>query len=486
MQIKTYDMDWKEKAVHLLNNSLSPVPTEHNELDWKSGISCKTDRLAQHLCAFANLKGGGILVYGVNDDGVPTPISKQEADKIVKTLGNIAHNNLMIPIQIEHDVLDYNGTPLLFIYIPEQADKPIHLRGKDIYESYTRSAGQTVKMSRSQVRTMIATTRGISFEQLVAASDINADQVLKLLDYKKFYELMDKDIPVSFDTILSKLEEYSFCQKTGTNWSITNLGAILFAHNLADFPELEPREVIVHKYIGTNNRTQESENHIKQGYAIAFEDLVDSIVRTTSTEHISTMRESVPAYPRVAIREFIANALVHQDFAINGMATSIEIYTNRLVITNPGAPLNDINRLIDLPPHSRNEKLAQSLLLLRMCERRGSGIDRAIEAIEKMNLPAVKIDKGESFTKVTLFPKKALNDMSKQERILACYQHACLLYEDGQSINNQSVRERFGLDKNKSAVASRILADTLESGYIKIADADITSRKYASYIPYYA
>lgn len=142
-------MDWKEKAIQLLNNSLSPVPTEHNELDWKSGLSCKTDRLAQHLCAFANLKGGGILVFGINDDGVPSPISKQEVDKIVKTLGNIAHNNLMIPIQIEHDVIDYNGTPLLFIYIPEQTEKPIHLRGKDIYESYIRSAGQTVKMSRS-------------------------------------------------------------------------------------------------------------------------------------------------------------------------------------------------------------------------------------------------------------------------------------------------------------------------------------------------
>ena len=89
--------------------------------------------------------------------------------------------------------------------------------------------------------------------------------------------------------------------------------------------------------------TSQIKNHIKQGYAIAFEKLVDSIVRATSTERISVMRESVPAYPRVAIREFIANALVHQDFAITGMSTSIEIYTNRLVITNPGAPLNDIN-----------------------------------------------------------------------------------------------------------------------------------------------
>ena len=121
-----------------------------------------------------------------------------------------------------------------------------------------------------------------------------------------------------------------------------------------------------------------------------------------------------------------------------------------------------------------------------MCERRGSGIDRAIEAIETMSLPAAKIDKGDSFTRVTLFPKKSLNDMSKQERILACYQHACLLYEDGKSINNQSVRDRFGIERNKSAVASRIISDTLDAGYIKISDSDITSRKYAAYIPYYA
>ncbi len=101
---KTNDMDWKEKAICLLNNSLSLVSTEHNELDWKLGLSCKTARLAQHLCAFANLKGGGLLVYGVNDDGVPSPISKQEVDKIVNTLGNITHSNLMIQIQIEYDV----------------------------------------------------------------------------------------------------------------------------------------------------------------------------------------------------------------------------------------------------------------------------------------------------------------------------------------------------------------------------------------------
>lgn len=479
-------MDWKERALQLLKDSLNPVPTEHNEIDWKSALSNKTERLAQHICAFANQKGGGVLVFGVSDDGEPNPISKSEADNIIKTVGNIAHNNLITPILVEHDILDYNGIPLLFIYIPEQVDKPVHLRGKDIYESYTRSAGQTVKMSRMQIKTLIAESRGLSFELTPAVATLSSEQVLSILDYKKFYELMDKDIPSSIDSILSKLEEYSFCQQEGTGWSITNLGGILFASNLNDFPSLATRKVIVHKYVGTNNRSQEFEYQVKEGYAIAFENLVDFIVSQTSTERISTMRESVPQYPRVAIREFVANALVHQDFTIIGIPIFIEIFSNRIVITNPGTPLNDINRLIDLPPNSRNEKLAQSLFLLRMCERRRSGIDRAIEAIETMSLPAAKIDKGDSFTRVTLFPKKSLNDMSKQERILACYQHACLLYEDGKSINNQSVRDRFGIERNKSAIASRIISDTLDAGYIKISDADVTSRKYAAYIPYYA
>ena len=60
---------WKEKALKILQDSIYPVPIELNELDWKSGLSTKTDRLAQHICAFANLQGGGLFVYGVNSSG---------------------------------------------------------------------------------------------------------------------------------------------------------------------------------------------------------------------------------------------------------------------------------------------------------------------------------------------------------------------------------------------------------------------------------
>jgi predicted HTH transcriptional regulator len=92
-----------------------------------------------------------------------------------------------------------------------------------------------------------------------------------------------------------------------------------------------------------------------------------------------------------------------------------------ILITNAGAPLNDINRLIDLPPQSRNETLAQTMFLLGICERRGSGIDRAVEAVEKMNLPAVKFTKSDQHTRVFLFPQKSLKEMTKPQKTTACY-----------------------------------------------------------------
>lgn len=478
-------MNWKEKAIKILKDSLYPIPSELNELDWKGGLSDKTERLAQHLSAFSNMKGGGVLVYGVNNDGTCFDMTKEDIDRTIQILGNIAQNNLVYSIPIEHSVMEFEGHVLLFIYIPEQADKPVHLRGKDIYTSYHRSAGQTVKMSRNQVKALVATSQGITFERQIAKDNLSKEDVLKYLNYKALYRILDKNIPQSTDAIIERLSDYHLCNFAGQTWNITNLGAILFANELHDFPNMEGHEVIVRKYVGTNNRQQEFEQHGAYGYAVGFEGLIDFIMRNTGSEKIDVKRESVPTYPRVAIREFVANALVHQDFGITGMPVTIEIFSNRLSITNAGAPLNDINRLIDLPPQSRNEQLAQMMFTLGICERRGSGIDRAIAAIEKMFLPPVKFTKSEQHTRVFMYPQKSLKEMTKQEKISACYQHACLLYEDGEKINNQSVRERFELSKNDSSIASRIISDTMDAGLIKPADIETASKKYMTYIPFY-
>lgn len=480
-------MSWKTKAAKILLESLTPIPHELNELDWKSGLSPKADKLAKHICAFANYHGGGMFAFGVKDDDASfAPLSKSEMETVVKRLANIAHDALSYSVNIEHMVCEVQGHPVLFVYIPEQREKPIHLRGHDYRESYCRSGGQTQRMSDLQIRNLLAQSQGIAFEERLARGGLKKDEVLSLLDYEKLYSLLGRELPLSKESVIQRMSEYGLCKHEGERWAITNLGAILFAKDLSEFKELQYRSVIVRKYVGNNNRDILMEQIGRYGYAVGFHGLIDFVMKSVSKESISNKRELIPAYPMVALREFIANALVHQDFNISGVNITIEIFANRVVITNPGSPLNDVNRLIDLPPRSRNEGLASLMYQFGFCERRGSGIDRAIAAIEEMLLPAPKMVKEENYTRITLFPFKPLQEMTKGEKIEACYQHACLMNEDGISTNNQSLRGRLGLNKNQSVIASRILADTLEAGLIKIADENVLSKKYATYLPYYA
>lgn len=200
----------------------------------------------------------------------------------------------------------------------------------------------------------------------------------------------------------------------------------------------------------------------------------------------NALRKKVKVYPEKAIREFVANALIHQDFSVTGSGVMIEIFTDRIEITNPGVPLVDTNRFIDTAPKSRNESLASLMRRLNICEERGSGIDRAIEAIEAFQLPAPKFIRGDDYTRVILYAPTQLTRMNNDDRIRACYQHTCLHYVNNQPVNNQSVRKRFNIAKNNVSFASKIISDTLEGGLIKASDPDNASKKFASYVPFWA
>ncbi|MBR5018726.1 MAG: putative DNA binding domain-containing protein [Bacteroidales bacterium] len=480
-------MSWIEDAIKNIRSSLYPVKVELNELDWKSGLSEKSERLAQHISAFANQVGGGTFAFGVNNDSTLFTPTREQAEDIVGRLGNIARNNLHIPIKLEHASAEYEGHGILFVHVPEQFDKPVYLRGKTIYDSYYRSAGQTHKMSRQQVHDMIAAKEGIAFEERVAASGLSAEQIITLLDFGEFYKLTGKPVPTGADSIAEGLANHNFCKKLERDWAITNLGAALFARDLRSFPSLEFRYVVVRQYKGTNNRDISAETFFYEGYAVSLDKIVKYVMSLLEkTENIlHPQRENKYPYPEVAIRELAANMVLHQSFDVHGMTLAIEIFTNRIVMTNPGAPLIDTNRFIDLPPKSRNDKMAQAMFLFNLCEKRGSGMDRAVEGIEAMHLPAITIEKGEDFTRARLFPLKKYTEMSKTEKIYACYQHACLLYEDGMALTNQSLRDRLSIGKNNAAVASRIISDTIASGLIKPQEGQSASTKFWGYVPYY-
>src|SRR5262249_34938242 len=143
-------------------------------------------------------------------------------------------------------------------------------------------------------------------------------------------------------------------------------------------------------------------------------------------------------YPEIALREILANALIHQDFTVTGAGPMVEIFDDRIEISNPGGllPSKRLDRLIGTQPESRNEKLARSFRRYKICEERGSGLIKAGLQVELYGLPPIEFNAGTSFFKVALYSPRTFPQMSARERLQACYQHAILNYYSGSAMTN--------------------------------------------------
>ena len=80
---------------------------------------------------------------------------------------------------------------------------------------------------------------------------------------------------------------------------------------------------------------------------------------------------------------------------------------------------------------------------------------------------------------------KKLRELTPDERNQAAYQHCCLRYVNNKITNNESIRERFGIEKQNSAQATRILNEAVAKNLIRLADPD-AANKLKRYVPYWA
>ena len=327
------------------------------------------------------------------------------------------------------------------------------------------------------------------FEKGVALSDVSVEQVVALIDSPAYFDLINQPFPADRSGVLSRLVgEGIVLQKGQSTYDITNLGAVLFAKKLNAFETLSRKAVRVVIYEGTNRVKTLKEQEGGRGYAAGFEGLVDyTNDQLPQNEEIGqALRSSVKMYPEIAIRELVANALIHQDFSLTGTGPTIEIFRDRIEITNPGIPLIDPLRFLGAPPRSRNEVLASFMRRINICEERGTGIEKVIAEVEHYQLPAPEFRVSENHIRAILFAPKRLSDMGKKDKIRACYQHARLMHVTSKVMTNASLRKRFAIQDEDYPVASRIIADTIDAELVKRHDDASLSRKHAKYVPIWA
>ena len=395
-------------------------------------------------------------------------------------------NHLSPSIEFRFEEVDHDGGRLILLTIPAAATAPVEFDRT----AYLRIGSATPRLSDhpERLRSLWAKLQPYAWETGVAAQFLTGDDVLERLNYANYFDLTGQPLPDNRQGIFDKLLADRLIQKdVSDRWNITNLGAILYAKKLADFgPSVERKGVRFVAYAGTGRADDVSHRQDGQrGYAAGFQGLVDYIDGLLPRNELigKAFREERPLYPSIAIRELIANALIHQDMTITGAGPLIELFSDRMEITNPGAPLVSPDRFLDSPPRSRNEALASLMRRMKLCEEQGTGIDKVISAVELHQLPPPDFRMEGDAVRVVLFAPRRFADMTPEEAVRACYQHAALKYVGGQKMTNATLRERLGIDDQNAAQASRVIRATLDADLIRPADAE---RPRAGYVPSWA
>lgn len=470
---------------------LAALPNETEWVEFKQNNSDPAE-IGEYISALSNsaaLQGKpfAYLIWGVKDETHELVGStfRPHTDKVKgQELENWIATNLFPRIHFRIHEAGESGRHYVLFEIPAAAHTPVRFMDWEYIRvgSYKKKLRDHPEIERS----LWSILSKVSFEEGVALAEIPSAGVIELLDYPNLFRLMKHPLPDNRTAIIERLAKEQLITEAGQDrYHVTNIGAILFARSLAEFPGLARKALRVIIYKGDNRVETLKERTEGKGYAVGFEGTIRYINdQLPQNEQIGqALRTTVQMFPEPAVRELVANSLIHQEFSITGAGPLVEIFADRMEITNPGRPLIDPLRFIDEPPRSRNEALAGLMRRLSICEERGSGIDKVVAQVELFQLPPPDFRATDGSTVAVLYGHREFSRMDKGDRIRACYQHACLWWVSGKRMTNASLRKRLGIKDSNYPTASRIIRDTIEAklvrSYSKGADND------RSYVPFW-
>ena len=476
-----------------LVNELCKLPHETEWVEFKEN-NTNPEMIGADIAALSNgavLSGQAkaYIVWGIEDE-THNPVGTAFIPGASKRGGELLENWLLRRISPQLNFafggVEISGKTIVILEIDATAQHPVAFGG----ERYIRvgSATKKLKDHPEKERTLWRLLERVNFENGLAEERVTDENVLLKLDHPEYFNRLKLPLPDGRVAILDKLcSDNLIARCPAGGWNISNLGAILLARDIRNFPNIRRKTLRVIQYRGNGRTEAQREREFMAGYAISFDEIVDYIMALVpATETIErALREEVTMFPRIAVRELVANALIHQDYSIAGTGPMVEIFDTRMEITNPGEPLVEVERFLDRPPRSRNETLASLMRRFDICEERGTGIDKVVLSVELHQSPPPLFEAPTGSTRTFLFARKPLSDMDRPERVRACYLHACLRYVTNQPMNNASIRDRFGIARQNAAAASRFLREALDDGYIVIGNPDAGARSRA-YLPYWA
>lgn len=357
---------------------------EDSSIEFKESY---TDRIGRTLVAFANGFNGvpkGYLVLGVNDVGEIIG-TQQTYDVIQRQITDLCRNNSQPPLSPIFDNFTIDSKQIVVVSVMRSQQRPHRFSGI----CYIRIGSTTRAASDPEEQTIRNESVYTPFDETVVpgitVEDIDLEKVQKY-----YVATRSKEVTTNDTRDLAFLaEQLGLLKRNGTLnptvasvlmfgknpqsiFKLSSVNAIRFRGTSIADPIADRREII-----GTSDELIQS--------AVMFIDNFSAKGSVVTQDSI--IRSDISEYPTRAIREAIANAVVHRDYSDSGAQIDIQMFDDRIEVISPGGLTGGLTKK-DLSEatgkrHLRNPNLAGLLNELRLVEKAGTGIAKIFRDMDE-------------------------------------------------------------------------------------------------------
>ena len=469
-------MNWTARQVQDLLRELREFGGDRTDVEVKEAAG-GYPRLGETLCAFGNLPNGGLIVLGADEADGFAITGVTEPAKLIQQLAAEARDAVVPPVHVEAHVVSVGGRHVVVAEVDglPLTDRPCRYRKK----AYLRQADGDYAMSDqevAQIELLKATHRPRHDSRVLMGSGIND------LDAKLVQSFAAEARASSLR--LSDLDATTILARKGVVEATSGHVTLAGVYGLGVYPtQFEPSLTIT--AVAEDTRDPTVHNLDKQVFDGPLPDLLEDAVAWVMRNTRTSVRFGPDGHgydsreiPAVAVREIIANALVHRDLSevTVGKDVLIRLTSDRLVVTNPGGlwgvsadQLGQAKSAVNVVLHDMC-KLLRTRGGARAIEDEGGGIRAVQQSLRDAGLPTARfIDRGVSFT--VILPRHALiaqsdrewlGDLPGHSELSLVQQQILVAMRHGGTWTNLLVRQEFA--PMDSTQARALLADLVDRG----------------------
>lgn len=476
--------------------------TDLTDVEVKAAGGGLSKSLPETISAFSNDLGGTIILGLAERTGFGLADGFNAA-KMRNDLASMCADSMSPPVRASIEIVDFEDGQVVVADVPALSPrlKPCFVKTKGEYAgSYTRGGDGNRRLTDYEIAQLHANRGQPRDDQDLVleatVEDLDGGLVAALL--RRVRERRPSFADVSDEQALRRLKVLAAGPEGRLVPTLTGLLAV-GTYPQEFFPQLNVTFVVVpatRMDLIPSDGPRFLDNRSFEGpIPVIVQDALRAITRnmTVSSRIEGAGREDRYEYPVEAVREAVANAVMHRDYSslARGAQVQIEMYQDRLVVRSPGGifgPISTEDLGDEGATSSRNQYLARLLEDVELpgsqrpvCENRGSGIPSMIQALRRVGMTTPKFDSSLNRFQVA-FPKHALLDTGTYQWIAGLGQTglsdtqfmALALMRDERPVTNQSLR-LLGLERLEATAA---LTDLVARDLV----VKQGGRRYAQYV----